>query len=103
MQENSVEETDLVHSSHFPRLLCSVRCSTVGLHEQVLRTASPWWFVYVDITRGAGGKIGTEKMTRKGDEVNLLLTKEQDWGKGPFFSTSANWFSLIVRDAGEKF
>jgi len=75
----------------------------VGLHEQVLRTASPWWFVYVDIYPGAGGEIGPEKITRKGDGVNLLLMKEQAWGNWPYFFTSANWFSLIVRDAGEKF
>ncbi len=59
-------ETNLVCSCHLPRLLCSVRSSTVGLHQQVLRTASILWFVYVDITRERAGKetgreIGLER------------------------------------------
>jgi hypothetical protein len=49
---NPMYETDLVRRSHLSRLLCSDQSSTVGLHEQVLRTASLWSFVYLDITRG---------------------------------------------------
>jgi hypothetical protein len=94
-------ETNLVCSCHLPRLLCSVRWSTVGLHQQVLRTALILWFVYrcefecVDITRSRDGvrkrsgweNEGKEEPAR--NEIYYCLQKQRGLGQLAFLLSSA--------------